>query len=51
MINRNWFKTTEVSCPEIKDDTSYEITENNHKITFVTELDIDKIYENLLEKL
>ena len=34
MINRNWFKTTEVSCPEIKDDTSYEITENNHKITF-----------------
>lgn len=51
MINRNWFKTTEVSCPEIKDDTSYEITENNHKITFVTELDRDKIYENLLEKL
>lgn len=51
MINRNWFKTTEVSCPDIKDDTSYEITENNHKITFVTELDRDKIYENLLEKL
>ena len=51
MINRNWFKTTEVSCTDIKDDTSYEITENNHKITFVTELDRDKIYENLLEKL
>lgn len=51
MINKNWFETIDVSCPNIKEDTSYEITNNKHKITFVTKLDRDKIYENLFEKL
>ena len=51
MINKNWFETIDVSCPNIKEDTSYEITNNRHKITFVTKLDRDKIYENLFEKL
>ena len=51
MINKNWFETIDVSCPNIKEDTSYEITNNKHKITFVTKLDRDKIYDDLFEKL
>ena len=51
MVNRNWFKTKEVSCPIVKDDASYELTHNKHKITFVTKLDRDKIYSDLFKKL
>ena len=51
MINKNWFGTKEISCPNIKKDTSYEFTDNRHIITFVTKLDRDKIYNDLFKKL
>ena len=51
MINKNWFETKDVCCPIIKDDTSYEPTNNKRMITFVTKLDRDKIYEDLFKKL
>lgn len=51
MINKDWFETKEVSCPNIKEDTSYEISEKNHKVTVVNHLDVDKIYKDLFEKL
>ena len=51
MVNKEWFQTEEVSCPNIKDDTSYEFTSNKHKITVVNYLDVDKIYKDLFEKL
>ena len=51
MINKEWFETEEISCPYIKDDTSYEITANNHKITVVNYLNVDKIYKDLFKKL
>lgn len=51
MINREWFETTEVSCPNINDDTSYELNSNNRIITMVDYLDSDKIYEDLFKKL
>lgn len=51
MINKEWFETKEVSCPNINDDTSYELTENNHKITVVNYLNVDKIYKDLFKKL
>lgn len=51
MINKKWFETQELSCPKIKENTSYEMTKNNHKITFITKLNKDKIYEDLFEKL
>lgn len=41
MINKEWFETEEVSQPNIKDDTSYELTESNHKITVVNYLNVD----------
>ncbi len=51
MINKQWFETKEISCPNINDDTSYELTENNHKITIVNYLNVDKIYKDLFKKL
>ena len=51
MINKKWFETQELSCPKIKENTSYEMTPNNHKITFITKLNKDKIYEDLLKKI
>lgn len=51
MINKNWFKKEIISCPNIKDDTSYELTNNNHKITIITDVDKDKIYQDLFKKL
>lgn len=51
MINKNWFETKEISSPNIKEDTSYKITQNKHNVTFVTKLNRDKIYEDLFNKL
>ena len=51
MINEKWFETEEISCPNIKDDTSYELTESNHKIRVVNYLNVDKIYKDVFEKL
>ena len=51
MINKEWFDTEEVSCPNINNDTSYELTTKNHKITVVNYLNVDKIYRDLFEKL
>ena len=51
MINKSWFETEELSCPIIKEDTSYELTENRHKITFVNYLEPNKIYNDLFRKL
>ncbi len=51
MINKNWFETKEISSPNIKEDTSYEITQNKHNVTFVTKLNRDKTYEDLFNKL
>lgn len=50
MINKEWFDTEEVSCPNINNDTSYELTTKNHKITVVNYLNVDKIYRDLFEK-
>ena len=51
MLNKNWFKKEMISCPNIKEDTSYELTNNNRKITMITDIDRDKVYEDLFKKL
>lgn len=51
MINKNWFETKEINSPNIRENTSYEMTENKHNVTFVTKLNRDKIYEDLFNKL
>ena len=51
MINKDWFTSKEISCPNIKNDTSYELTTNNHKITMINYIDVNKVYSDLFEKL
>lgn len=51
LINKDWFKTSKINCPNINDDTSYELNTNNHLITMVNYLDSDKIYQDLFSKL
>lgn len=51
MINKNWFTSKEISCPNIRNDTSYELTENNHKITMINYIDVNAVYADLFEKL
>ena len=35
----------------IKNDTSYELTTNKHKITMINYIDADKVYDDLFKKL
>ena len=51
MINRKWFTSKEISCPNIKEDTSYETTTDRHNITMVTYIDANSVYNDLFEKL
>ena len=51
LIEKRWFELQEISCPNIKEDSSYEMTENRHKITMVNYLNVDKIYTDLFKKL
>ena len=51
MLNKNWFKKEVISCPHIKEDTSYEITNNRRNITIITDIDRNKVYEDLFKKL
>ena len=51
MINREWFKTMEISCPRIKEDTSFKLTKFRHKIKFVQRLNSNEIYDDLFSKI
>lgn len=51
MINREWFETIEISCPRIKEDTSFKLTKFRHKIKFVQRLNSNKIYDDLFSKI
>ena len=51
MINKERFTSDEISCPYIKEDTSYELTTNNHKITMINYIDVNKVYNDLFRKL
>lgn len=51
MINKSWFTSKEISCPNIQNDTSYEITTDRHIITIVNYIDVNKVYSDLFKKL
>lgn len=51
LINKSWFKVSEVSCPEISDDTSYIKTTDRHLITMINYIDANGIYKDLFRKL
>ncbi len=51
MINNKWFQTMEISCPIINEDNTFTFTHDRHKITFIKQLDANKIYEDLFKSL
>lgn len=51
MLNKSWFMSEEISCPRIREDSSYELTNNNHKITMINYIDVNKVYTDLFNKL
>ena len=51
LINKDWFASDEISCPDIREDTSYKLTQDRHKITMVKDLAVGQIYNDLFKKL
>ena len=51
MINKNWFTSIEISCPNINNNTSYELTNDRHIITMINYIDVNKVYTDLFKKL
>lgn len=51
LINKDWFKTMDISCPIINDDNTFTHTKGNHKVTFVKQLNANNIFENFFESL
>ncbi len=50
-INRDWFKTEEISCPKVLDNGLYEETTDRHVVTFVNDLYRNKIYQDFFIKM
>lgn len=46
VINKDWFITEKVSCPNILSNGCYELTTNRHEITFVNDLFRNKIFKD-----
>ena len=51
MLNKSWFTHEEITCPKIREDSSYELTNNNHKIIMINHIDVNKVYTDLFNKL
>lgn len=51
MVNKDWFASKQISCPNVKEDTSYELTTTNHKITMINDIQVNKVFKDLFEKL
>ena len=51
LINKSWYKEKIISCPNVNEDTSYKLTKGRHNITMITDVDSNKIYEDLFKKL
>lgn len=51
LLNPDWSSTVEISCPEIREDTSFALTEGQHSVKFVNYLDVNQIYADLFAKL
>ena len=51
LINKSWYKEKIISCPNVNEDTSYRLTKGRHNITMITDVDSNKIYEDLFKKL
>lgn len=51
LLNKDWFITEKISCPNILENGMYEQTEGKHEITFVNDLFRNKIYNDYFKKM
>lgn len=51
MVNKYWFTSNEITMSNINDDTSYELTNNERKVTMINYLDVDRILTDLFRKI
>lgn len=51
LLEPNWFKTKQVSCPKILDDTSYKHTKRKHRINFINDLNRHEIFKDFFIKM
>ena len=52
LLNERWFETSEINCPDINVDTSYQVNTDNHKITMVNNIiNPNFVYKDLFAKL
>lgn len=51
LINKDWFVTEKVSCPNVLSNGCYEMTTNNHEVTFVIDLFRNKIFNDYFIKM
>ena len=51
LINEDWFKTEDISCPNILEDGRYESTIDKHKITFAIDIFRNKIFNDYFKKM
>ncbi len=51
VVNKNWFKSDEISCPDINKENKYIATSGKHLIKMVKDINVNKVYADLFEKL
>lgn len=51
LINSSWFEKVRVKCPIINDDLSYSDKHLDHEITFITNINVNAVYNDLFNKL
>lgn len=51
LINKEWFEESQINCPNINENGSYEINTSNHLITMVEFLNTDMILKDMFKKL
>lgn len=51
IINPSWFDIEMVKCPLINEDLSYSDKTLDHEITFITNIDVNSLYNDMFNKL
>lgn len=50
-INKDWFKEQVISCPKILKNGDYKMTKNSHKVTFISDISRNKLYQDFFIKM
>jgi len=51
VINPYWFESFKIRCPKISDELKYIESDFKHEITFVNKINVNKLYEDMFNKI